>query len=662
MSPPAQLLAGCARPLARQEAADVRLLLRDVSQLAEEVLPHCSGRELANMAHGFAAAGSYSRRLMQLLLGRCNLAALKPQELANLTWAVAKLNHEMHEGWTAEVLALSYQYMQNPSPRTPQGHIRTRDQVIGFKPQEMCNVAWALAVMQRRCLLCSAPPLRHSCTRVDAAWKVQFRQAAAAQLWDFQAADLAMGLWALAVLGASDAEATWLDGQLQRAVQLVGHMQGRHVAVLLWSVSQVQRQQQQQHDRQRCNPRASTAAGNTSLLARHRDSGLQQFSSACFAQLPRLLQSERQQLQLACVVLLSAAHLQLHPPASTVHMLLRAAAGQLRQRSSSSWQDMQQRQQAAMASSTITGGVGWLADQHQHQQQQQQRSVQLVDVTALLYACARLQYHPSQQFMAAAAHAAATACWQLLQHKKHKKQQRQLGQQQQQQPPPPAVHMKEVALLLWAMGKLHYQPPRPLLRLLCKATAAVLTRCTSADVGLLLWSLARLRARPRHKLVQELLAHFIVRLDDGISTAADVCNVVHALPHLPGGRNLNPMLLDRLTASGQLQQLAAAAQARFRECGPRELVGIIQGFARLGFRPGSEWMAEHELCCSRLGADRLTDREKQALTAARAALAQLPDHQLPHVAQQPPQHLQQQQLLQQQRQRVEALAGAATLV
>jgi hypothetical protein len=59
-------------PLSQHAAADVAQLLADLAQLAEEVLPSAGPRELANMAQGLAAGGCYSRRLMQLLLGRCD--------------------------------------------------------------------------------------------------------------------------------------------------------------------------------------------------------------------------------------------------------------------------------------------------------------------------------------------------------------------------------------------------------------------------------------------------------------------------------------------------------------------------------------------------------------------------------------------------------------
>jgi hypothetical protein len=58
------------QPLSQHDAADVAQLLADLAQLAEEVQPAASPRELANMAQGLAAGGCYSRRLMQLLLAR----------------------------------------------------------------------------------------------------------------------------------------------------------------------------------------------------------------------------------------------------------------------------------------------------------------------------------------------------------------------------------------------------------------------------------------------------------------------------------------------------------------------------------------------------------------------------------------------------------------
>jgi len=109
---------------------------------------------------------------MQLLLCRCSLPSLMPQELASITWAVAKLGHEVHEGWVSEVLDISQGLMQ-------QGR---------FKPQEICNIAWGLAVMQRQCLLAASPPLRHTCTRVHDSWKAAFCRSVTSLLTSFNAA------------------------------------------------------------------------------------------------------------------------------------------------------------------------------------------------------------------------------------------------------------------------------------------------------------------------------------------------------------------------------------------------------------------------------------------------------------------------------------------
>ncbi|KAF6252213.1 hypothetical protein COO60DRAFT_1704388 [Scenedesmus sp. NREL 46B-D3] len=616
------------QPLSQHDAADVAQLLADLVQLAEEVLPACGPRELANMAQGLAAGGCYSRRLMQLLLGRCVLSGLRPQELANLAWAVAKTGHQVHEGWTAELLQCASHYLpprssssssaqglgvgrvdarpltavgaathvqaKQPWPQQQQQQQRLEASACCFKPQELANLAWALAVMQQQCMQHSVPPLRHSCTRVDAAWKQQLCAAAAAQLGEFNAADLSMVLWALAVLGGGDVlqrqqQQGWLDGLLSRAVQLAGALQGRHIAVLLWSASQLQRQQQHvQQQRQAQHQAHHNPDGGTTASSSGGSRTVHALAAACFPRLQQLLPSERQQLRLCCVVLLAAGHLQLQPPPAALQDLLQAAAQQLQQRSS-------------ISGASVTSS-------------QQQQGVSFHDVTILLYGLAKLQYRPSGHFLAAADNAAATACWQLLLGNKHRKQQQQQGQI----PPPPAaaaaplspvthVRVKDISLLLWALGRLAHQPSPKLLRLLCKAAAARLHAASASDVGLMLWGLARLRARPRHAWLQAVLGHLLSRLDDSVHAAPAVANA--------------------LSEGRQLQQLAGAARARFGECGPRELVALLQGFAGLGFSPGAGWLAEHQQRCEQLGCEGFSEREAQLLVRARAALVQLQQQQ-----------------------------------
>lgn len=648
-------------PLSQAAAADVAQLLADLAQLAEEVLPCCGPRELSNMAQGLAAGGCYSRRLMQLLLGRCVLSSLRPQELASLAWAVAKTGHQVHEGWTAELLACSSRYMGHASSSSssaqvcsaaegfawPEAGTATHNQakqqqlqqqqgsqvpLEQFKPQELANLAWALAAMQQQCMLHSVPPLRRSCTRVDTAWKQQLCLAAAAQLWQANAADVSMVMWALAVLGGGQVllqqqQQGWLDGQLARAAALAPTMQGRHIAMLLWSVSQLHRQQQHMQQ-QRAQRLSSGSPGSSSSITSSSSSSssshaLQAFAAACFPRLQQLLPFERQPLRLCCAVLLAASHLQLQLPAAVLEHLLTAAGQQLQQQSAISWSIMRQ---------SMHDGP---------QQQQQQQGVKLHDVTMLLYAMARLQYRPSRQFLAAADNAAATACWQLLlASKQRKQQQQQQGQVQSQYDAPPApsssssaaaarpaapshVRVKDISLLLWSMGRLRHSPHPQLLRLLYKAAAARLHAASASDVGLMLAGLARLRARPRHAWLAHVLGHFLARLDDSVAAAPALANVIHALPHLPGGVILNQLLVEKLAEGQQLQQLAGAARLRFNECGARELVALAQGFAGLGFCPGVGWLAAHSQRCEALGGEGFSASERQLLEHAWAVLARL---------------------------------------
>jgi hypothetical protein len=286
-----------------------------------------------------------------------------------------------------------------------------------------------------------------------------------------------------------------------------------------------------------------------------------------------------------------------------------------------------------------TGGARQWLSNNQQQQQQQQQGVSLHDVTILLYGLAKLQYRPSGQFLAAADQAAATACWQLLLSNRHRKlqQQQQLHQQYDASPsvrpaaaaarpgPPSHVRVKDISLLLWAMAKLRHTPSPKLLRLLCKAAAARLHAASASDVGLMLWGLAKHRSRPRHAWLQVYLAHFLEHLDDSVHAAPAICHVVYALPHLPGGkigRNLNQMLVATLSEGQQLQQLAGAARVRFEECGARELVALLQGFAGLGLSPGTGWLAEHQQRCEALGWGSFSEREQQLLRQSREVLLQ----------------------------------------
>lgn len=246
----------------------------------------------------------------------------------------------------------------------------------------------------------------------------------------------------------------------------------------------------------------------------------------------------------------------------------------------------------------------------------------------LLAALARLSYQPSHELVAAATSAATLACWrQGAADAAPAHQQQQLAGLAEALAPPDAgaavaaVRGRELAALLWALGRLRVRTPRPLLVQAKRAALWQLQSFSAHDVGLLLWGLAAQRHSPGYEWLRHVVAHFVGALDDAVGAAPALAQVVHALPLLPGGANLRRLLRRQL--GPLLLALAAAAAQRLGECGPRELVALVQGFARLGFSPGPAWLAQHAARCGELGQGAFSDRERRSLHAAHTVLAEL---------------------------------------
>lgn len=641
------------------EQSDLQQALCDLSQLSEELLPRCSPREMSNIAWGFAALGFYNRRLMQLLLGRCSLAALKPQEMSNLVWAVAKLGHEVPAAWVDEALLVSGRVLAARS----------------FKPQEAANLAWGLATIQRRCLTSGvagsgSSGLFSSCVRVDSSWKQGLCQTISEQLGFWQAADMSQGLWALAVLGFSVFQQQWLDRVLVRALQLLGggRLQSRHAASMLWAVAKLHLQQQQLSGWQSGAAAAAAATNGDSNANSSSSSGssggsevsatVAVFATAIASKLPLLLRDEQQPLRFAAVLCHSYQQLQLQPPAAALDVLLAAAARQLNSL------DLSAAAAHAAGDSRPTHSSG------RQQQQRRRRPELLLDLSMLLHSLAKLSYRPQAAFMDLVAAVVADSAWRVVdchdqlatlgtawaalqqqhddthqgvmqqqqeqQEEKEKQQQRQAEREdgtgtgalraskqqrilQQRQlllgELQSSLRGRHASLLLWAFAKLHYQPSAEVLRPLKMACLRQRGALNAADVGVLLWALARMRHRPGYAWVRFMLQSFLSSIDDRVSGAADVANVVHALPHLPGGANQRYVLRKKV-GQGVLQGVADAAAARFSECGPQELVQLVQGWALLGFRPGGVWVQQHQARVGEVGRAAFSEREWETLQAA----------------------------------------------
>jgi hypothetical protein len=641
--------------LTHSDQQDLQQLLSDLSQLSEELLPTCSPREMVNISWGFAALGFQNRRLLQLLLGRCTLAALNPQELSNLAWAVAKLGHEVPSAWVDQVLQLSGRVLE-------QGR---------FNPQEAANLAWALAVLQQQCLEAGVSPTFYSsnsgggcgssCVRVGPQWKQGLARLMDSQLGLWTAPDISQALWALAVLGLRDVQQQWLDRVLVRGLQLLGQdkLQSRHAATMLWAVAKFHQQLQQ------------WAAGSSSSTSQGLVSPtVSVFAAAVASKLPVLLVGGQQPLHFASVLLCACQQLRLQPPAAAVDVLLAAVTRQLGSLDFAAVAAHEQAAAAAEAGSSINHSTSSSTNHsssnsssssrrtvptkvHSKQQRQQQQQKVMLDLCMLLHSLTKLSYRPKQQVMDKFAAVVADQAWHVvdchdtlaelgrawhdLQQQRQQLQQEQQGHQQQQvaecaviasrqqqilQQRQQLLHElhstlrgRETSLLLWSMAKLRYQPPATLLRPLKMACLRQRVHFNASDVGVMMWSLARMRHKPGYLWVRFLLEHFLARIDDRVGGAADVCNIVHALPHLPGGDNQRYVLRHKVGRE-VLQGLADAAAARFSESGPRELVQLAQGFALLGFNPGSTWLAQHQQRVGQVGQDQFSRRERAILQKA----------------------------------------------
>jgi hypothetical protein len=643
--------------LTLSEQQDLQQLLSDLSQLSEELLPTCSSREMVNITWGFASLGFQNRRLLQLLLGRCTLAALNPQELSNLAWAVAKLGHEVPSAWVDQVLQLSGRVLE-------QGR---------FKPQEAANLAWALAVLQQQCLEAGVSHTFYSsssggssgsssgggssCVRVGPQWKQGLARLMDSQLGFWTAPDISQALWALAVLGFREVQQQWLDRVLVRGLQLLGQdrLQSRHAATMLWAIAKFQQQQQQQQwaaasDSSSCAEVSAFDDNSSSESCGLVSPTVSVFAAAVASKLPVLLVGEQQPLHFASVLLCACSQLRLQPPAAAVDVLLAAVTRQL---GSLELAAVAAHEQAAAAeassnfshNTSSSSGSRHTVPSRVHRKRQQQQQKVLLDLCMLLHSLTKLSYRPKQQVLDLFAAVIADQAWHVvdchdtlaelgrawhsLQQQRQELQQEQ--QQQQQQVAECAVIVsrqqqilqqrqqllqelhstlrgRETSLLLWSMTKLRYQPPATLLRPLKMACLRQRAHFNASDVGVMMWSLARLRHRPGYLWVRFMLEHFLACIDDRVGGAADVCNVVHALPHLPGGNNQRYVLRHKVGPQ-VLQGLANAAAARFSESGPRELVQLSQGFALLGFNPGATWLVQHKQRVGQVGQDQFSSRE-----------------------------------------------------
>lgn len=326
---PKLLPASGSSTLPSSQQSDLQQLLEDLQLVAEQELVNCGPRELANIAYGFAKLGSYNRRLMQLIIARTDLSQLKHQELANLTWACATLQHQPHAAWLQDVMRQSAHTMAS------------------LRMQEACNIAWAMVKMG------VTPP---------AAWLDRFCGHLEQHMNQCCVQDICDTLWVMATL-RQQPPARMLQAVLQRLQHLSAkqhrqqegqqqhhqHRQGGHQTInlqhlgnILWALSSWQQQLSPQLHKQLVQhllhelrlQSASSKAASNAIMCLHGLTKLQQPPPAQqMQQLLQLLQAHMAEhafsSQDCCNLLWCLAKLRLAPPAEWMQQLLAAAEPQL---------------------------------------------------------------------------------------------------------------------------------------------------------------------------------------------------------------------------------------------------------------------------------------------------------------------------------------------
>ncbi len=319
LPPPAGLAPGA--------RADLQHLLADLQLVAEQELVNFRPRELANVAYGFARLRCCDRRLMQLLLARSDPRAFNDQELSNLAWACATLQHQPPDGWLRELVSESGARMGR------------------LKPQESCNLAWALVKLGAR------PPdawLRGFCAALEAAMPRCCGQDVSSALWVLATLRqeppeglLAAALGRLAELLEQQQQGQQQQGQQQQQQRAVDLQQ---LSNTLWALSRWQRPaperlhalalRQLERQLRRAPAAGGPAAGPNTVIALVALVKLQQppAPEQAHALLP-LLQPHLAQLgpQDCSNLLWALARLRVLPPAAWMQQLLAAAEGQLQQ-------------------------------------------------------------------------------------------------------------------------------------------------------------------------------------------------------------------------------------------------------------------------------------------------------------------------------------------
>ncbi|KIZ05340.1 hypothetical protein MNEG_2616 [Monoraphidium neglectum] len=691
--------------------ADLACLLRELRDITEQLLPSCRPRELSTIAAGFARLRAADRRLMQLLLARCPLRALRPQELSQLAWAVAKSQHNPDAAWVEELLSTSQRVLdstaadaavtaacgsragaagpagkqQQPRCAGSRGAGAPRPVVLGeegFKPQELCNVAWALAVLQRRCALVTGPGPAGgpACARVQPSWFAALRGAALAQLAGFGPGDAAMCLWSLAALGHSPPDA-WLGVFAARAAGLAPRMEEPHVAATLWAVSRMRRaaggaplgaclcssssssssistssssnsggggsgmpgipplgssstaeflqtgtpltsSSDHLHGRGTSGEATPHGGGGGGTSGDEAAAGVAHLVGALQARAFCLLPAMRRPMLNVTLALSASARMGAPPPAEHVHAML------LRVQALLAW--------------------GGAADGHW-------RSPAAASEHGLA---------AGQPAAGGGAAARPAAVDRLREHQESERRHTAARERVRQRGWSP----RDLATVAWALAALGYRPSDAWLGAAIASASAVLHTFHNRELSLLLHSLVRLRARPPAAFVgaaarvslshsasfnaqsaahvvcalarlraprrpgagqaATLLQVFLSRVDDSVEgTARNVAAVAYRLPDL-----IRPARLKALPegawprhAPGRelLARLASAARARLRDCSAADLALLAAGFARLRHHPGQEWLEAHARRCAVVDAQ-FSERERARLEAALAVIAALP--------------------------------------
>ncbi|KAG1672294.1 hypothetical protein FOA52_004309 [Chlamydomonas sp. UWO 241] len=214
-------------------------VISQLVQVARQHLQQMRPQQLSNTAWALAKLGHVDAVFMGALVqvASTQLRSFNPQNLANTAWALALMGHvdavfigALLQAASSQLRSFNSQELANTAwALATMGHVdagflgallqAASSQLRNFTPQALANTAWALA------------KLGH----VDAVFMGALLQAASSQLRNFNSQDLANTAWALAMMGHVDA--VFIGALLQAASSQLRNFNSQDLANTAWALA-----------------------------------------------------------------------------------------------------------------------------------------------------------------------------------------------------------------------------------------------------------------------------------------------------------------------------------------------------------------------------------------------------------------------------------------